>query len=86
MTEPTSEQMRCGFALYGPPAICTCGKCEIKTVSDPCDCKDSDVIVECDHRPTEPLWVVRCRSCGWQGTHENTKLEAILAWNNYQRA
>lgn len=27
MSEPTPEQMRCGFALYGPPAICTCGTC-----------------------------------------------------------
>lgn len=25
--EPTPEQLSCGFALYGPPAICTCGTC-----------------------------------------------------------
>ncbi len=30
MSEPTPEQMRCGCALYGPPALCTCGTC-IKT-------------------------------------------------------
>jgi hypothetical protein len=38
-------------------------------MSDPqkvleCDCRDPDVIVECDHHPKEPLWVVRCRTLG----------------------
>lgn len=28
MAEPTEAQMSCGQALYGPPAICTCGTCE----------------------------------------------------------
>lgn len=31
MTEPTPEQMRCGYALYGPPALCTCGICRVLT-------------------------------------------------------
>lgn len=25
--EPTDAQMACGFALYGAPAVCTCGTC-----------------------------------------------------------
>lgn len=29
MTEPTPAQMNCGHALYGPPALCTCGTCGI---------------------------------------------------------
>lgn len=27
MSEPTPEQMRCGRAIHGDPAICTCGTC-----------------------------------------------------------
>lgn len=27
MTDPTPEQMRCGFAQHGWPALCTCGTC-----------------------------------------------------------
>lgn len=46
-----------------------------------CGCRDPDVVVESDHPPIEPLWVVRCRSCSWHGTHEDTKAEAIAAWN-----
>jgi hypothetical protein len=48
----------------------------------PCDCRDPDVIVESDHHPSEPLWTVRCRTCGWHGSSEYTKDEAIAAWNN----
>lgn len=28
LPEPTPAQMSCGFALYGPPALCTCGTCK----------------------------------------------------------
>lgn len=49
----------------------------------PCDCSDSDVVVESDHHPSEPLWVVRCRTCGWTCAQQDTKAEAISAWNEY---
>ncbi len=25
----TPEQQDCGYALYGPPALCTCGTCDV---------------------------------------------------------
>jgi hypothetical protein len=28
-SEPTPAQMQCGYCLYGPPAICTCGTCDV---------------------------------------------------------
>ncbi len=27
--EPSPEQQRCGYAVYGPPAACTCGMCGV---------------------------------------------------------
>ena len=47
----------------------------------PCDCRDPDTIVESDHHPIEPLWTVRCRTCGWRVSSEATKAEAISVWN-----
>lgn len=28
--QPTEAQLSCGFALYGDPAICTCGTCAVE--------------------------------------------------------
>jgi hypothetical protein len=47
----------------------------------PCDCRDPDTVIENDYHPKEPLWIVRCRTCGWHGTHEDTEAEAIASWN-----
>src|SRR4051812_42464242 len=89
MTDPTLSQMLKGIDLLvqqGRAEHCMVdGKPGIRLLKEmaaaPCDCRDPDTVVECDHHPTEPLWVVRCRSCGWQSQHENTKAEAIATWN-----
>jgi len=41
MTEPTAEQMRCGYAQNGYPALCTCGTCDV--VDEGCGCVWCDV-------------------------------------------
>lgn len=28
--DPTPDQMNCGYCLYGPPALCTCGTCDVE--------------------------------------------------------
>ena len=54
--EPTPEQMQCPCALYGPPAVCTCGTCPVKCVN--CEKDASRHYVMCDE--DEGAWCPEC--------------------------
>jgi hypothetical protein len=67
MSNPTPAQMNCGHALYGPPALCTCGTCGI---CNRCGGEGS----EADYYglKMEPV-EIECSACNGTGKAEVTK-------------
>jgi len=75
MSEPTPAQMNCGYCLYGPPAICTCGTCTV----DPADYEDDfepdedEEEFDCHLMPNGQCLAAGSEDCDWNCPYRDSE-------------
>lgn len=80
MGERTQHHDNCGYALYGPPALCTCGAMADPVTLEPClYCGGKRWLHENDWADP-PLWSWRC-SCGVSSKEWPTPADAAADAN-----
>lgn len=85
MSEPTAEQMNCGYCLYGPPALCTCGTCPVQADDydddDFDDLEDEDDFEDCGLMPDGQCGLAGTEHCDFSCPNRDSDLFAgSKAW------